>query len=371
MSGLAAARATTRGEATAARLRLQSVSKTFGAKCVAQAIDLEIERGEFFTFLGASGSGKSTLLRIIAGLEAAGSGRVLIQGVDVDGLPPWKRNVGMVFQDYAIFPHMNVARNVGYGLEIRGLSRAERDRRAEEMLTLVGLPGMGERSVHTLSGGERQRVALARALAPEPSMMLLDEPLSALDEAMRRSMQQELKRIQVATGATFVYVTHDQEEALAMSDRIAVLENGRVAQVGSPWELFHRPRTRFVARFFRGGNVLDAEIGRGEDGRPRLALAGCAMAAPARSALPASGHVSLAIRAERVSIGAKAQERSTALSARVVEASFRGASLELHLALPDGQKLVATTPARGDQSPTGDVLVGFDAEDLHVLEEAA
>ncbi len=254
-------------------LELRHVCKRFGSAVPADDVSLAIEAGEFFTFLGPSGSGKSTLLRIIAGLERADAGQIRLRGQDMGGVPPWRRHLGMVFQQYANFPHMNVARNVAYGLRRRGLERAGIEARVAELLDLVGLSGFADRRVTQLSGGEQQRVAIARALAPRPELLLLDEPLAALDEKIRREMQGELTKIQAATGTTFVYVTHDQEEALTMSDRIAVLNRGRCIQVDQPERIFRFPRTRFVAGFFRGCNVLEGHLERAGDGA-LLLLAG-------------------------------------------------------------------------------------------------
>ena len=235
-------------------LRLSGLRKRFGQAVTADDLSLDVERGAFFTFLGPSGSGKSTILRMIAGLERPDAGRIEIDGRDVSATPPWQRQLGMMFQQYALFPHMTVAENVGYGLKVRGVGSIPE--RVSEMLRLVGLSGMGEKNATLLSGGEQQRVALARALAPKPKMLLLDEPLSALDEGIRRAMQTELKRVHAETGTTFLYVTHDQEEALTMSDRIAVLNRGHIAQCDAPETIYRRPRSVFVARFFRGCNVL-------------------------------------------------------------------------------------------------------------------
>ena len=255
-------------------LRLDSLDKRFGDAVAARDFSLDVHAGEFFTFLGPSGSGKSSVLRMIAGLESPDSGRVVIDGRDVSHVPPWERDIGMVFQSYAVFPHMNVEENVSYGLRMRRRPKAEVRLRVAELLGLVGLAGTEGRDVVTLSGGEQQRVALARALALAPPILLLDEPLSALDEKIRREMQTELKRIQKQTGTTFVYVTHDQEEALTMSDRIAVIDRGECVQCDTPRTLFRRPRTRFVAGFFRDCNLLEAECVAIDGERARLRLGG-------------------------------------------------------------------------------------------------
>ncbi len=211
-------------------LSIHQITKRYGATNVADAVSIDFEESEFFTLLGQSGSGKSTLLRIIAGLDIQDSGEVLLDGGDLTGVPPWKRPVGMVFQSYAVFPHMSVAKNVGYGLTVRGIRKKEIAKTVDRFLDLVELSGYGERRIATLSGGEQQRVALARALAVQPRILLLDEPLSALDEKIRRSAQTFLRRLQKESGATFIYVTHDQEEALSLSDRIALLNDGRLEQ---------------------------------------------------------------------------------------------------------------------------------------------
>jgi len=222
-------------------------------------IDLEIEAGEFFTLLGPSGSGKTTTLRMIAGFEDPTGGEIELAGEDVSGVPPYERAVNTVFQDYALFPHMSVGENVAYGLRIRGVGKAERNRRRDEALEMVRLPGYGERKPGELSGGQRQRVALARAIVNRPRVLLLDEPLGALDLKLREQMQVELKAIQDEVGITFVYVTHDQDEALTMSDRIAVFNDGRIEQVSSPVELYEQPATEFVAGFVGVSNLLERD----------------------------------------------------------------------------------------------------------------
>ena len=237
-------------------VRLESVRKSFGDVAAVDGLDLEIPAGEFFTLLGPSGSGKTTTLRIVAGFEQPDEGRVFLRGKDVTALPPYERDVNTVFQDYALFPHMSVAENVEYGLRIRKVPKPERRSRVDETLAMVRLPAFGKRKPSQLSGGQRQRVALARAIVNRPQVLLLDEPLGALDLKLRQEMQIELKRIQQEVGITFVYVTHDQEEALTMSDRIAVFSHGRIDQIGSPAEIYERPANEFVAAFVGISNLL-------------------------------------------------------------------------------------------------------------------
>ncbi len=241
-------------------IKFDKVSRHFGeVKAVDQA-DLEIRDGEFFSMLGPSGSGKTTCLRMIAGFDRPTSGQIFLYGQDVSDLPPYDRDVNTVFQDYALFPHMNVGDNIAYGLMIRKVSKPERKKRVEEMLELVKLPGYAGRKPSQLSGGQRQRVALARALINHPKVLLLDEPLGALDLKLRQQMQVELKSIQQRVGITFIFVTHDQEEALTMSDRIALFNLGRIEQIGSPAEIYEHPATSFVAGFVGTSNLVSGEV---------------------------------------------------------------------------------------------------------------
>jgi len=240
-------------------VRLTGIRKRFGTVVAADGVDLEIATGEFFTMLGPSGSGKTTLLRMIAGFERPDEGTVELGGVDVTRQPPYLRDVNTVFQDYALFPHMTVAENVEYGLRVRKVPRPERRARAERALDMVRLSALGKRKPVQLSGGQRQRVALARAIVNEPEVLLLDEPLGALDLKLRQEMQIELKRIQREVGITFIYVTHDQEEALTMSDRVAVMDGGHIEQLGTPIDVYERPATEFVAGFIGVSNLIERD----------------------------------------------------------------------------------------------------------------
>jgi putative spermidine/putrescine transport system ATP-binding protein len=246
-------------DATQPAIRVHSLRKSYGSVLALAGVDLEIERGEFFTLLGPSGSGKTTLLRLIAGFERPDGGAIELAGREISGVPPYARDVNTVFQDYALFPHMTVAQNIQYGLRVRGMGKAERIGRAKRALDMVRLTGLGERKPAQLSGGQRQRVALARAIVNEPEVLLLDEPLGALDLKLRQEMQLELQHVQREVGITFVYVTHDQEEALSMSDRIAVLNAGRIEQVGTPLEVYERPNTDFVAGFIGTSNLIERD----------------------------------------------------------------------------------------------------------------
>jgi putative spermidine/putrescine transport system ATP-binding protein len=279
-------------------VRLASIKKSYGSVVAVDGIDLEVAEGEFFTMLGPSGSGKTTLLRIIAGFERPESGTVELAGRDVTRDPPYVRDVNTVFQDYALFPHMTVAENVEYGLRIRKVPRPERRRRAEQALELVQLSGLGARKPAQLSGGQRQRVALARAIVNQPEVLLLDEPLGALDLKLRQEMQVELKRIQQEVGITFVYVTHDQEEALTMSDRLAVINKGRVEQLGTPPDVYEKPASEFVAGFIGLSNVIERD-GQRVTIRPEKVH----LLLSADELAPAGAHVETGVIAEVVYLG--------------------------------------------------------------------
>jgi putative spermidine/putrescine transport system ATP-binding protein len=253
---------------TTVAVRLSGVSRHFGEVKALDNISLDIYDGEFFSLLGPSGSGKTTCLRLIAGFESATSGSIQLFGKEMTGVPPYDRDVNTVFQDYALFPHMTVGQNIGYGLMVRKVPKREREERVREMLELVQLPGIAERKPSQLSGGQRQRVALARALINQPRVLLLDEPLGALDLKLRQQMQVELKAIQQKVGITFIFVTHDQEEALTMSDRLAIFNQGKIEQVGSPAEIYERPATGFVAGFVGISNLISGSLAEKITGRP-------------------------------------------------------------------------------------------------------
>lgn len=297
-------------------------------------IFLNIRQNEFFTLLGPSGCGKTTLLRLIAGFDFPTDGEILLYGEDIAPLPPFKRPVNTVFQNYALFPHMTVAQNIGFGLEMLGRPKQEIAARVDEMLALVHMEQMRNRKVMQISGGQQQRVALARALAPKPKVLLLDEPLSALDYKLRKEMQVELKRVQAETGITFIFVTHDQEEALAMSDRIAVMSHGEVRQVGAPWEIYDRPAERFVADFIGETNFLTADVISVEGQRTRVRLSnGTTLDATYPSDLTPEGKVTIVIRPEHVQLAAPSG--GAILAGQIEDLTYLGTDTHIRVRLPD------------------------------------
>lgn len=312
-------------------LQLRQIRKSFDNTEVLKGIDLEVAQGEFITLLGASGCGKTTTLRIIAGLELPDAGQVILEGQDITNREPNKRDVNTVFQNYALFPHMNVSDNVGYGLKIRKVPKAEIERKVEQALRLVQLEEYGKRMPDQLSGGQKQRIAIARAVINEPKVLLLDEPLGALDLKLRRQMQLELKRLQKRLGITFIYITHDQEEAINMSDRIGVMHEGILEQLGTPNEVYYQPKTSYVADFVGNANILHKN---GE---------------------------TFAIRSENILMNGEAVCTQEAV---VVEKSFAGGQLRILFRLPDGQTITASRYGiDNDLQPGQKVQIGWDAKD--------
>ncbi len=324
-------------------IRIEGLAKRFGALDALNGVDLDLWAGEFFCLLGPSGCGKSTLLRLIAGFEAPSAGRILFAGADLTGVPPHRRPLNMMFQSYALFPHMSVARNVAYGLVQAGLPRAERVARVAEMLRLVRLDGFGERRPETLSGGQRQRVALARALARRPRALLLDEPMAALDRGLREETQGELRGVQRRLGTTFVVVTHDPGEAMAMADRIGVMAGGRLVQVGTPAELYERPATRFTAGLLGDVNLIEGRLGAGEGGRRWVETAHGRLLAQAPTTLTEGDAVVLAVRPERLHLATG--EGPNRIPGIVAGTVFLGDRLRLRVAAGEGAPLRAVLPA--------------------------
>ncbi len=324
-------------------VEIEHVSFGYGATRVLEDVSLSIRKGEFFAFLGPSGSGKTTLLRLIAGFGMPDSGRIRINGRDATREPPWARSVGLVFQNYALWPHMTVAKNVAFGLERRGVGRAERERRVKAALELVGLAHLMDRRPAQLSGGQQQRVAIARTLAIEPEVLLLDEPLSNLDAGLRAGVRAELVELQRRLGLTTILVTHDQEEANAAADRMAVLNEGRVLQVGAPAELYDRPANRFVAGFLGTANLIEGELG--ADGFRAGGVALPVMAGP-------PGRAVLALRPQAITLR---RDGGGMLPARVLRAEFLGTHVRYTLEAGQGLRLTAEEPhLRGlDPLPPG------------------
>jgi len=334
-------------------IELEGVSKRYGGERepAVHPTDLRIERGEFFSLLGPSGCGKSTTLRMIAGFEEPTAGRVLLSGADVTRTPAYRRDVNLVFQSYALFPHLDVAGNVGFGLRRRGLSRQEIAPRVAEALALVSLEGYDRRRPSELSGGQQQRVAVARALVNRPQALLLDEPLGALDLKLRKSMQSELKRIQREVGITFLYVTHDQEEALTMSDRIAVMNAGRIEQVGSPQEVYERPTSRFVAGFIGVSNLIDGTVARVDGDALELEAAdgdGLVVPRPRGRPVAPGERIVFTVRPEKLAIAEEPGDHRCRLRATVESVAYQGTATSYTLSTRHGAEIVAFRPNTGE-----------------------
>ena len=349
-------------DAVPAEIRLVDLEKRFGAILAVDGVTLDVRAGEFFSLLGPSGCGKTTTLRMIGGFELPSGGRIFLRDRDITNDPPDKRPVNMVFQHYALFPHLDVGDNVGFGLRRRNVERREAERRVGEALELVRLPGYERRRPTQLSGGQQQRVALARALVNRPTVLLLDEPLGALDLKLRRQLQIELKRIQAEVGITFVYVTHDQEEALTMSDRIAVMHAGRIEQLGTPEELYERPATRFVADFIGSTNLLRGVIE--PDGSIRLGSGEVARAA--HDGVAAGTEVEISIRPESIEL--VPGDAVGAIRGQVEQAAYLGTNLSYQVRTAGGLVLSVLTTKAGVRLPVGsEVAVTWPPSEALVL----
>jgi ABC-type Fe3+/spermidine/putrescine transport system ATPase subunit len=364
------------GEAPSGSLRIERVSKVFGDIPAVDDFSLEVAAGEFVSLLGPSGCGKTTLLRMIGGFEFPDGGRIVLDDVDITTRPPNKRPTNMVFQRVTLFPHLNVAENVGFGLRIAKVGKAEIDRRVTEALELVRMRGFERREAHTLSGGQAQRVALARAIVNQPRVLLFDEPLSALDLQIRRELQIELKDIHRELGGTFVYVTHDQEEAMSMSDRVVVMRLGAIEQAGTPVELYRQPVSLFVASFVGSSNVIPIKVKAVRDGAVVVELAGIELEVGPASEVQLGDDASLVLRAEAISLepsdrGASGLEGVTSMRGRVADVRFVGAMVHYRVETA-GVRLHVIVSSEGSLLEEGtDVNVSWRPEDALVLPEGA
>jgi len=356
-------------------IELESLTKRFDDVTAVDDISLEIQAGEFFSLLGPSGCGKTTTLRMVAGFEPPTTGKILLDGVDVANLPPNRRQVNTVFQSYALFPFLTVAENVAFGLKYKSVPKAELNSRVAEALELVQLTGYEKRRPNQLSGGQQQRVALARALVLRPSVLLLDEPLGALDAKLRRTLQVELGVLQKQVGITFLYVTHDQEEALTMSDRLAVMNHGRVAQLGTPEEVYNEPADAYVADFLGVSNLMDARVQPGGDGKgPCQLRMGDFTLEAAAGRLDATGTVKLAIRPERIHVEPYETTGANRVPGMVERLVFLGSTTHVYVRLATGSTLQTLVRNDGAELPYSQgtaVSVAIPAEALRVLPDPA
>ena len=346
-------------------LELKNLKKSFApGEAVLQGINLTIRQGEFVTLLGASGCGKTTTLRIIAGLEQPDSGSVWLEGQDVTALEPNQRDVNTVFQNYALFPHMNVADNIGYGLKIRKAPKAEIKKKVKEMLELVQLEGYEKRKPSELSGGQKQRVAIARALANNPRVLLLDEPLGALDLQLRRTMQLELKRLQKKLGITFIYITHDQEEAINMSDRIVVMNQGQFEQIGTPDEIYNHPKTSYVAAFVGNANILKGIVAEKNGHHIKVKLGDEVASIDTEEKVNVGENVTVALRGENILL-----EENADLHATVKEKNFAAGQLRVLLTLPNGDEVTASRfGMNADIQPGQQICWRFEPKDAVLVD---
>jgi len=355
-------------------VELQDVTKRYGESVVAvDAINLSVQRGEFLTLLGPSGCGKTTTLRMIAGLETVTSGKILINQEDVTFLPPYARNTSMMFQDYALFPHMSIEDNIAFGLKMRKVPREERLKKAREMLEFIQLPHIAGRKPNQLSGGQRQRVALVRSLILQPEVLLLDEPLGALDAELRRQMQVELKRNQQQLGITFIYVTHDQEEALSQSDRIVVMNGGYVEQMDTPKTIYEQPRTTFVASFIGRCNlrkgIVEAREGKSVVFSDAVLGKFPAACFNGMGTIQAGQSVTIALRPEKIRIGREAENCQTKAAGTLKYTGFLGSIVRIVVELAPGDEVVVEAQALPDAQVGEKVNLGWNCDDAIVLTE--
>ncbi len=348
---------------------LRGVTKTFGAVVAVNDLTLEIPRGIFLSLLGPSGCGKTTTLRLIAGFEQPSQGDIFIRGQRVNLVPAYRRDFSMVFQNFALFPHMTVADNVAFGLRMRRCPRDERDVRVREALALVHLAGLEDRYPRQLSGGQQQRVALARAIVVRPAVLLLDEPLGSLDKKLREEMQVELRQLQRAIGITAVFVTHDQEEALTLSDRVAIMNAGKIEQMGTPRELYERPATDFVANFLGVSNAFDGRVAAREGGDALIAIGPIQVRLPWEGGLEVGGPVRVAVRPEKIRLGPR--DEKAGLPARVRHVVYLGATTHFHLEGPEGQPVIVhvqnVSPDTTLWTPGDEVTCHVEAKSLFVI----
>ncbi|MBI3894211.1 MAG: ABC transporter ATP-binding protein [Candidatus Wallbacteria bacterium] len=353
-------------------VELVRISKKYQDQLIADSINIEVAKGEFLTLLGPSGCGKTTTLRIIGGFEVPDSGTVLINGEDVTALPPYRRRVNTVFQHYALFPHLTVFENIAYGLRRKGASTDLVKERVARGLERIQMRGSEKKLPAQLSGGQKQRVAMARALACDPEVLLLDEPMSALDVKLRKEMQVELKHLQKDLGLTFIFVTHDQEEALVMSDRIAVMNRGRLEHVGSAEEVYERPRTEFVADFLGVKNFLRATLEGAEKGRFRwMAAGGQAILSDTGGTAKVGESRMLGVRPEKIDCAEQlAKPAVNQFSGRVEDLLYTGSTTSRHVAVASGMRLETLAPSRPGAGVGSEVQVGFDSKNVLVLDES-
>ena len=348
-------------------LSIQHVRKSYGSNTVVQDFSLDVEPGEFVSFLGPSGCGKTTVLRMVAGFEEPSAGKIVVAGKDITRLKPNQRNVGMVFQAYALFPNLTVAQNIAFGLKVAGMSKADADKRVAEMLDMIKLPQMADRYPYQLSGGQQQRIALARAIAPKPKLLLLDEPLSALDAKVRVSLREEIRSIQKKLGITTIFVTHDQEEALSISDRIAVMYGGKAEQVGTPFEIYNRPATKFVANFVGTLNVLEGKVTDAASGTVQVNTQEVSLKGKLNGS-KSGDTLSLALRPEAISLG-RQPGRDSSLSGEISEVHFLGSVIRVRVGIGGNTVSLDTfnSPATPPPAVGEKADISFSSSDMLVL----